>query len=37
MVLFVPLDDLPYKSLGDLPMDHIEGLLGKIGVKTDNQ
>ena len=37
MVLFVPLNDLPYKSLGDLPMDHIEGLLGKIGVKTDNQ
>ncbi len=37
MVLFVPLDDLPYQSLGDLPMDHIEGLLGKIGVKTDNQ
>lgn len=37
MVLFVPLDDLPYKSLGDLPMDHIEGLLGKIGVKTNNQ
>ena len=28
MVLFVPLDDLPYQSLGDLPMDHIEGLLG---------
>lgn len=37
MILFVPLDDLPYKSLGDLPMDHIEGLLGKIGVKTNNQ
>ncbi|WP_308549100.1 thioredoxin domain-containing protein [uncultured Porphyromonas sp.] len=37
MVLFVPLNDLPYKSLGDLPMDHIEGLLGKIGVKTNNQ
>lgn len=37
MVLFVPLDDLPYKSLGDIPMDHIEGLLGKIGVKTNNQ
>lgn len=37
MILFVPLNDLPYKSLGDLPMDHIEGLLGKIGVKTDNQ
>lgn len=37
MVLFVPLNDLPYKSLGYLPMDHIEGLLGKIGVKTDNQ
>ena len=37
MVLFVPLDDLPYKSLGDVPMDHIEGLLGKIGVKTNNQ
>lgn len=35
MVLFVPLDDLPYQSLGDLPMDHIEGLLGKIGVKTN--
>ena len=37
MVLFVPLDDLPYKSLGDLPMEHIEGFLGKIGVKTNNQ
>lgn len=37
MVLFVPLNDLPYKSLGDIPMDHIEGLLGKIGVKTNNQ
>ena len=37
MVLFVPLDDLSYKSLGDIPMDHIEGLLGKIGVKTNNQ
>lgn len=35
MVLFVPIDDLPYQSLGDLPMDHIEGLLRKIGVKTD--
>lgn len=37
MVLFVPLDDLPYKSLGDLPMEHIEGFLSKIGVKTNKQ
>ena len=36
MVLFVPLNEQPYQSLGDLPMDHIEGLLSKIGVKLTN-
>lgn len=38
MVLFVPTNgEKPYQNLGDLPMDHIEGLLGEIGVNTSNQ